>query len=213
MLHVARRRRGRLKALARPSRVGAGAAVAGADPRARRRAHCRSAACGAARRRSRLRRRRDHRGHRPERRRQELAHQCDQRASTARQRARRIKRRDLRARADGASLAALGVARTFQNIWRCSRALSVSTTSPSGLAGAARATFVEQILGLGRARRRGRPKCADARDEVIELPRSRCGDATASSARCPTACRSASNSRARWSPRRSSCCSTSRWPA
>jgi hypothetical protein len=45
------------------------------------------------------------------------------------------------------------------------------------------------------------------------LPRDPAHPQDAGRARCPTACRSASSSAARWPPSRRCCCSTSRWPA
>jgi branched-chain amino acid transport system ATP-binding protein len=63
-----------------------------------------------------------------------------------------------------ARLSRLGVARTFQNLALFSN-LSVLDNVIVGLAGTARATFVEQLIGLGRAGR----EAADARSRALEI--------------------------------------------
>jgi branched-chain amino acid transport system ATP-binding protein len=63
-----------------------------------------------------------------------------------------------------ARLSRLGVARTFQHLALFPH-LSVLDNVAVGLAGAARATFVEQIIGLGRAA----AEAADARRRALEI--------------------------------------------
>jgi branched-chain amino acid transport system ATP-binding protein len=63
-----------------------------------------------------------------------------------------------------ARLSRLGVARTFQNLALFPN-LSVLDNVVIGLAGAARATFIEQLIGLGRAARED----ADARRRALEI--------------------------------------------
>ena len=64
-------------------------------------------------------------------------------------------------------LAKLGVARTFQNL-ALFKGLSVLDNVITGRVGAARATFLENIVGLGRARREEREARAEA-DSIIEF--------------------------------------------
>jgi branched-chain amino acid transport system ATP-binding protein len=61
-------------------------------------------------------------------------------------------------------LSRLGVTRTFQNLALFPN-LSVLDNVIVGLAGLARATFIEQLIGLGRAGR----EAADARSRAIEI--------------------------------------------
>jgi branched-chain amino acid transport system ATP-binding protein len=68
------------------------------------------------------------------------------------------------ARVPTTQLSRLGVTRTFQNLALFPR-LSVLDNIAVGLAGAARATFVEQIVGLGRAA----TEAAEARRRALEI--------------------------------------------
>jgi branched-chain amino acid transport system ATP-binding protein len=68
------------------------------------------------------------------------------------------------ARVPTARLSRLGVARTFQNLALFPN-LSVIDNVAVGLAGAARATFVEQIVGLGRAA----TEASEARQRALEI--------------------------------------------
>jgi branched-chain amino acid transport system ATP-binding protein len=68
------------------------------------------------------------------------------------------------ARVPTAQLSQLGVTRTFQHLALFPN-LSVLDNVAVGLAGAARATFLEQIIGLGRAAR----EAAEARQRALEI--------------------------------------------
>src|SRR6202046_2240930 len=68
------------------------------------------------------------------------------------------------ARVPTSRLSRLGVTRTFQNLALFPN-LSVLDNVIVGLAGLARATFIEQLIGLGRAGR----EAADARSRAIEI--------------------------------------------
>ncbi len=114
------------------------------------------------------------------------------------------------ARVPAGRLAALGVARTFQNL-ALFAGLSVRDNVLAGLSAARRAGLGAQILGLPSARREARAHRAAA-EAVIgclglgEWP-------TARPAASPTGSRSGSSSAEPWWPSRDSCSSTSRWPA
>ena len=108
-------------------------------------------------------------------------------------------------------VAALGVARTFQNI-RLFNDLSVLENVMVGWHLQRRATLVESLLGLPRARREEQRAREVARGLIARLRPGAPGRAPRP-ARCRTAISGGSRSRGRWRSARSCCCWTSRRPA
>ena len=116
-------------------------------------------------------------------------------------------RRDM----DTHDAATQGIARTFQNI-ALFQGMTVLDNIMTGRNLKMKSSILAQALWIGPARReelanRGEGGGGD------RLPRDPAHPQDAGRAACPTACRSASSSRARWRPSRRCCCSTSRWPA
>ena len=108
-------------------------------------------------------------------------------------------------------VAEMGVARTFQNL-ALFKGMSVLDNIMTGRNLKMKSNLFQQAHPLGRGRARGDRAPRVRRDASSTSSRSR-PTARRRSAACPTACRSASTSAARWRWSRRCCCSTSRWPA
>ena len=103
-----------------------------------------------------------------------------------------------------------GIARTFQNI-ALFKGMSVLDNIMTGRNLKMKANIFQQALWIGPAlreeiahRQKVEESSTSSRSSTSARPRS---------VRCPTACKSASTSAARWRWSRRSCCSTSRWRA
>ncbi len=108
-------------------------------------------------------------------------------------------------------VAEMGVARTFQNL-ALFKGMSVLDNIMTGRNLKMRTNLFQQALRLGRRASARRRRTAASSRGSSTSSRSR-PTARRRSARCRTACRSASTSAARWRWSRRCCCSTSRWPA
>ena len=108
-------------------------------------------------------------------------------------------------------VAEMGIARTFQSL-ALFKGMSVLDNIMTGRNLQMKSNLLLQALRIGPAQREeiGAPRVR--RDASSTSSRSR-PSARRRSAACPTACRSASTSAARWRWSRRCCCSTSRWPA
>ena len=153
---------------------------------------------------------RDPRHHRPERRRQDLDAQRGQRLLSSAARARSPIAGRTRARMKPHEAAEQGIARTFQNV-ALFKGMTTLDNIMTGRNLRMKRGLFWQALRHGPAldeEIEHRRVC----EEIIDFLRSS-RSARRRSAPCPTACRSGSNSAARWRWSRSCCCSTSRWPA
>ena len=154
---------------------------------------------------------RNPRHHRPERRRQDLDAELSSTASITRTQGRITFKGKTRAQMRPSAAARGGIARTFQNVALFKGMSTLDNIMAGRIAEDARGLLLAAspprpgAEGGGRAPARGR---GDHR-----LPRDPGASARRRSASCPTACRSASSSAARSPWSRTSCSSTSRWPA
>ena len=103
-----------------------------------------------------------------------------------------------------------GIARTFQNI-ALFKGMSMLDNLMTGRNLKMKSNFLHQALYWGPAQKEEmehRKQVEEIIDflEIQQFARPRSGG-------CPTGCRSASSSGARWRRSRTCCCSTSRWPA
>ena len=112
---------------------------------------------------------------------------------------------------DSHEAAALGIARTFQNI-ALFKGMTVLDNIMTGRNLKMRCNFLQQALWIGPAKREEIAAPPRGRGDH-RLPRDPAHPQDAGRAGCPTACRSASSSAARSPPSRRCCCSTSRWRA
>ena len=107
--------------------------------------------------------------------------------------------------------AAQGIARTFQNV-ALFKGMTALDNIMAGRNLKMKRGLFWQALRLGPAldeEIEHRQVC----EEIIDFPRDPAHPQDAGRRACPTACRSASSSAARWRWSRICCCSTSRWPA
>ena len=114
-----------------------------------------------------------------------------------------------RTRLSPPDVAALGIARTFQNV-ALFRGMSVLDNIMTGRILKMRGNFLLDALWWGPARRQELAHRAFV-ERIIDFLEIQAIRKTPAG-RCPTACRSGWSWPGRWPPSRSSCCSTSRWP-
>ncbi len=108
-------------------------------------------------------------------------------------------------------VAEMGVARTFQNL-ALFKGMSVLDNIMTGRNLQMKSNLFQQAIRWGAAEREETEQ-RDRRRAHHRLPRDPALPQDPGRASCPTACRSASTSAARWRWSRRCCCSTSRWPA
>ena len=154
--------------------------------------------------------RRDPRDHRAERRRQDLDAERHQRLLPSAKGAITYRGRT-RVRMRPHEAAAQGIARTFQNVALFKGMTTLDNIMTGRSLRMNRDLFWQALRLRSGARRGNQASRASARRSSTSSRSSR--SARRRSARCPTACRSASSSAGRWRWSRSSCCSTSRWRA
>ena len=108
-------------------------------------------------------------------------------------------------------VAEMGVARTFQSL-ALFKGMSVLDNIMTGRNLKMKSNLFQQALRWGPSRARG-VRAARSSSSTSSTSSRSSPTARHRSASCPTGCRSASTSAARWRWSRRCCCSTSRWPA